>query len=432
MNSVSAPLSFSSQARLLRGVLLVTLFVVGVFLRLPPTLFHSAPLSTLSILHPQPKFTGVGVDERLYRNYVDELRKVGVLAYPEITKKYIERQKTGSAFLPPLRVSYILAGYYWQWLFGGESLGSLRNVSALASIFTLAITAVFASRIASASSALAITALMVFAPTQIHMSQHALIDGFFTLWAVLALWSLWECLRRPSARSWLVGYACSLAALVLTKENAVFVWSGIVAIIVANIWLRAGVVGPALLLATVLGPFAGVLGLAWFAGGVSSLVSAYHLFFTKSLELQYAILKQDGPWDRYLLDVLLVSPVVFLLAIGSAANLTACKKVEWFFFIFITVTYVAMSSVRYGLNLRFGNIWDFPLRVLAVSQLFALTAIVIRWRNMIVIIAIAVICAAEFRNYIILAVRYPLYDLVTTDLTRALKIRKLAGDLPNR
>jgi hypothetical protein len=72
------------------------------------------------------------------------------------------------------------------------------------------------------------------------------------------------------------------------------------------------------------------------------------------------------------------------------------------------------------------------LRVLAVSQLFALTAIVIRWRNMIVIIAIAVICAAEFRNYIILAVRYPLYDLVTTDLTRALQIRKLAGDLPNR
>jgi hypothetical protein len=129
---------------------------------------------------------------------------------------------------------------------------------------------------------------------------------------------------------------------------------------------------------------------------------------------------------------LLVSPVVFLLAIGSAANLTACKKVEWFFFIFITVTYVAMSSVRYGLNLRFGNIWDFPLRVLAVSQLFALTAIVIRWRNAIVIIAIAMICAAEFRNYIILAVRYPLYDLVTTDLTRALQIRKLPGDLPNR
>ena len=130
-------------------------------------------------------------------------------------------------------------------------------------------------------------------------------------------------------------------------------------------------------------------------------------------------------------SMLLVSPVVFLLAIGSAANLTACKKVEWFFFIFITVTYVAMSSIRYGLNLRFGNIWDFPLRVLAVSQLFALTAIVIRRRNAIVIIAIAVI-AAEFRNYIILAVRYPLYDLVTTDLTRALQIRKLAGDLPNR
>ena len=52
-------------------------------------------------------------------------------------------------------------------------------------------------RMAGRGTALAVLALMACAPTQIHMSQHALVDGFFTFWATLTLWMLWENLRQP-------------------------------------------------------------------------------------------------------------------------------------------------------------------------------------------------------------------------------------------
>ena len=52
-------------------------------------------------------------------------------------------------------------------------------------MLTLVLAVNFAGRLRGSTWALAIAALMACAPTQIHMSQHALIDGFFTFWALL-------------------------------------------------------------------------------------------------------------------------------------------------------------------------------------------------------------------------------------------------------
>jgi len=47
-----------------------------------------------------------------------------------------------------------------------------------------------------------------------------------------------------------------------------------------------------------------------------------------------------------------------------------------------------------------------------------------KWRNAVVVAAIFMICVTEFRNYLVLAVDYPLYDLVSQNLFRALHILK--------
>ena len=107
---------------------------------------------------------------------------------------------------------------------------------------------------------------MAFAPTQLHMSQHALVDGFFTFWATLVLWSLWENLRAPQDWRWLLLYTVALTATILTKENAFFVWVAVVAILIANHWLKFGTVTRELFLATVVGPALGVVLLGMLAG----------------------------------------------------------------------------------------------------------------------------------------------------------------------
>jgi len=422
---------FQIEVRKIVIVLLTIILALGIFLRLPPQLFApGGPLRSIALLHPNPAFSRIGFDEGLYREYVNALINHGIASYPEVVEEYIDVQKKlPGSILPPVRFLYIFAAYIWHSLFGCEALEALHYVAAFFSVLTLGLATLFAWRLRGSTWALGIAALMAFAPTQIHMSQHALVDGFFTFWALLSLWLLWENLRAPCDWRWAVSYLLGLTLLVLTKENSAFVWVALVVLIAANHWLRFGTVTRELIIATVVGPLLGAVVLIFLAGGIDTLFQSYQLSVGKNFELSYAILTGDGPWHRYLVDLLLVSPIVLLLAIGTIFRLRRDQKVEWFFVIFIAASYAVMCNIKYGMNLRYGNMWDLPLRMLALSQLTAVVALLKRWRTIALSAAIALICASELRSYIILAVKYPLYELVSPELLRALKILKSPPNL---
>jgi 4-amino-4-deoxy-L-arabinose transferase-like glycosyltransferase len=408
-------------------VILALILAVGIFLRLPPTAFSGSanPLHAVEFLHPKPKIEALGFDEGLYAEYVNKLTTLGLSAYPFIVQDYLDRQeRLQRSVLPPLRFLYIFSGYVWHVSFGTDALNALRGVASLFSILTLLISTAFAWRLKGKNWALAVAAFMCVAPTQIHMSQHAMVDGFFTFWALLCLWMLWENLR--TARSWplLIAYILALALLVLTKENSFFVWVAIVVLIVANRWLQFGTVTREVVAATLLGPLFGVVILALLAGGISEMIHTYHASVVWNYKLYYAVLTGDGPWYRYLVDLLLVSPVVLILALGSLFRLDRTEKPELYMSIFIAASYLVMCNIKYGMNLRYTNMWDMPLRFLAFSFLVTLFAPIRRYRNALLGIVIAIICALELRQYIILAVQFPLYELISEGLLRALHILK--------
>ena len=406
--------------------LLAIIFAVGIFLRLTPHAFlPGGSLHSVVALHPQPAFNQMGFDEGLYREYVNAFRKGGLSSYPDIVQEYIDVQKKlPGSILPPLRFLYIFTAYVWHSIFGSEALAALRQVASFFSMLTLALAAFFAWRMRGPTWAVAVAALVAFAPTQLHMSQHALVDGFFTFWATLTLWLFWENLQAPRDWRWLVGYIVALALLVLTKENSFFVWIALVALLIANRWLQFGTVTRELVIATILGPLLGVVILIVLAGGIDIFIQSYQLSVGKNFELHYAILTGDGPWYRYLVDLMLVSPIVLILAIASVFRLNRAMKPELFFSIFIAASYLVMCNVKYGMNLRYANMWDLPLRFLAFSQIVWLASLVKRFQVAIVAAAIVLLAAIEFHQYIVLAMRYPLYELITHDLLEALKILK--------
>jgi hypothetical protein len=192
---------------------------------------------------------------------------------------------------------------------------------------------------------------------------------------------------------------------------------------VANRWLRYGTVSAELLIATVLGPILGLTVLIFLAGGADILFGTYRLLITKNYHLPYAIKTGDGPWYRYLVDLLLVSPIILLLALGALFRIDRSKRPELFLLLFIGGSYLIMCNLKYGMNLRYANMWDVPLRILAVGTLASLAA-PFRRRSLIFAIAIALLCAVELRQYLILFVQYPLYELVSEGLLRALHILK--------
>jgi len=407
-------------------VLLALIIAVGIFLRVTPEAFApGASLHFLAPVHPQPAWTKIGFDEGLYREYVNALSKGGLTSYPDIVEGYIDVQKKlPGSILPPLRFLYIFTGYVWHSIFGSEALAALHQVASFFSMLTLALATFFVWRVRGPIWAIAIAALMAVAPTQLHMSQHALVDGFFTFWATLVLWLFWENLQAPRDWRWLVGYIVGLALLVLTKENSFFVWIALVILLIINRWLQFGTVTRELVIATVLGPLLGVVVLIFLAGGVDVFFQSYTLSVGKNFQLQYAVLTGDGPWYRYLVDLMLVSPIVLILAFGALFRLDRAMKTELFMSIFIAASYLVMCNVKYGMNLRYANMWDLPLRFLAFSQIVWLASFAKRFQTGIVAGAVALVATIEFHQYIVLAVRFPLYELITHDLLQALSILK--------
>jgi 4-amino-4-deoxy-L-arabinose transferase-like glycosyltransferase len=374
---------------------------------------------------PSSTFKAIGYDEELYRGYVNNLISEGLTSYPDIAENYVDRQaKLPAAILPPTRFLYIFSAYLWHQATGEESLVALHRVSCLFSILMLFAAGGFAWRLGGPSIALAVLALMACAPTQIHMSQHALIDGFFAFWATLSLWFLWENLRQPHNPRWLILYTASLTLMVITKENAVFAYVGLLALIGANRWLCFGTVTRPFLLLTLAGPLLGLVILIALCGSATTFISTYRLLVTKASVLPYAIATGDGPWYRYLLELLLVSPLVFLLAWGAIFRLKPANKEALFLIVFISATYLVMCNVRYGMNLRYTNMWDMPLRYLAVLCLYDLTQSFRRYQATAIVLAVMLLAAFDLRQYHVFFVKYGLYELVTAGLLRAVQILK--------
>lgn len=76
------------------------------------------------------------------------------------------------------------------------------------------------------------------------------------------------------------------------------------------------------------------------------------------------------------------------------------------------------------MNLRYVNMWDLPLRFLAFSEIVWLASFAKRFQTQIIATAVLLLATVEFHQNIVLAVRYPLYELITHDLPQALSILK--------
>jgi hypothetical protein len=142
--------------------------------------------------------------------------------------------------------------------------------------------------------------------------------------------------------------------------------------------------------------------------------------------LKYAIATGDGPWFRYLVDLLLASPLTLLLAVGAALQLRKTHAPLLFATAFIACSYVVMCNVKYGMNLRYANMWDMPLRLLAFTQLgWIAERFPERRANLVLGLFVAGLCLFDLHQYQVLFVDFDRdYEMITSNLMQALKILK--------
>ncbi|MEK0450007.1 MAG: hypothetical protein RL088_2275 [Verrucomicrobiota bacterium] len=426
----------------------------------------------------------VGFDEMIYRRYVNMMdggkHTVGVFqrdqtlapyqitvqgtgmgAMPDLCGLFLDSQASDKTEceLPPTRFLYIYTSWLWKRVQFGDAppltpaelqprtlpadrandpdhrdpaLASLHRVACMFTILLMIAGGLAAWRMAGPEVGLGVLALMAFSPMQLHFSQHALIDGFFAFWALMCVWTTWECMKNPASKAWLIAHGIFLALLPLAKlENAFFVCCGIGAIIVANRWLKIGNTTPKFLLVSFFAPLLGILLLISLAGGAGTFVSIYKTLVVKAQNLNYAKLTGDGPWYRYFIDMITLSPIVVLLGVGALFKLTPSRKGLAFVAVFVAASYLVMCNVKYGMNLRYTSIWEMPFRLGAV-MIIAELCTGLRHRQWLgVAVIVASICAYDLRQYNIFASdpTKPLYELVTNDLLKLVKILKTEQDL---
>ena len=264
---------------------------------------------------------------------------------------------------------------------------------------------------------LGVTALMATAPLQIHLSQRALIDSYFCFVAVTALWLAWENLQHPRRGAWLTSYTLSLTLLVLTKENAAFVVFALIGVLLLNRYLRFGTATPHLLIATIVGPLIAVFFLAFLVGGLWDWIQFYRMFIEKSRLNFYSVLVQDGPWYRYAVDFVILSPVLVAFACGAVFQVKPRQRATLFVTTFLLLSLSGMSMVRYGISLRYAAFCELPLCWLACTQVLSLSRIVSqRHRTALTVGVFLILASVNVNQYVRFFVEGAIYDPVTAAL----------------
>ncbi|EDY21312.1 hypothetical protein CfE428DRAFT_1605 [Chthoniobacter flavus Ellin428] len=393
-------------------VVLLTIF--GAYFRFP--------------LHRDPGFPS-NFDEQVYIAYVDRLAEHGIASYPAIFHDYVEQaSKAEIVFLPPSRVGYVVPAWLLTRLTKWNSYEALRMVSAVGS-FLFALTGFFfARRWVTPRMALAVLGLLICAPLQIHLSQFVFIDGVAAFWALLTAVSVWECFQQPRRLGWAITAGFAAWALLLTKQEiAAFVALFLIVALLLGKRLGFSTDRRPVFVALTCAGLLGVLVLVLTAGGVSVLGETFRIYIERSPQIPYAVKTGDGPWNRYLIELVLLSPLVFLLALCGIFRGQPKGSVGRYWLLFLVTTYLIMGNVQYGMNLRYTAMWDFPLALFAVMAISSLTT---RRRHPVVWAAAltGVVCLMTFRQYNVIfrenALGQNLYDPIPEYMLRAVRILK--------
>lgn len=400
---------------------------------------------------PSGAFQKPGFDESLYRDYVLMVDRFGVSAYPAFCEFYLEDQKSPGSItkLPPTRFLYVFAGWVGKRIaFGGAppvpnvmAPGSLQNdpalvslhwVSSIFSSLTMLLVGAAAWRMFGVRVGLVSLVLAAASPLLIHLAQHGFIDVFFAFWATLSLWLLWENLQRPNHAGWLWAYGASLGAMVLTKENSFFAYLALTALVAVNPWAKFGVVTRRLLLVSILGPLAGLCLLITLAGGVGQFIDIYRTLVVKAQNHPFSVATGDGPWYRYLIELLTLTPIVFCLAMTGLLTLPREKRGYLFLLGFVVFSYAIMCNVRYGMNLRYASIWELPLMVYAGAGVLRLAALFGRREMVAATILVTALAVYNLRQYTIFFVDRAIYELVPEGMLRAVNVVKTIKEGPGK
>ncbi len=358
-------------------------------------------------------------DEGHYFKCATYIAEKGIFGFPKLFKVYVENDKNWF-FLSHLRVGFIILSSLWLKIFG-YSLLNLAYLSLFAYTLFLLASFHFVKKYFSQTTALLFVLLLAFSPINMAMARRALTESTLSLFSILSIWLFFDYIREKSNFKQII-FILTYSFTILVKETSVLLSLVFMIFIVSNKFLFKEKIHLREFLTASVFPFtiAGVIYLS-LAGGILPITDTVKVILHVMNTNQYAVFFSSGPWFSYIVDYILLSPWVVILAIGFIFHYLSSKESDVRIFYFLLVLIVIFISFNaFSKNIRYVMILDTPLRlfsVLILKKIFetkfpkqALT---------LAVMSVITIATFDYLNFYKLFLLNGIYDPVSLSLIKA-------------
>ncbi|KPK41388.1 MAG: hypothetical protein AMJ78_05675 [Omnitrophica WOR_2 bacterium SM23_29] len=370
-------------------------------------------------------------DEGFYFTFARLIRENGIAHFPALAKNYVS-DKEVQIYPTPLRVGHILSTALWFRLFPNTYV-SLARFSFFCFILFLVVSFYFARRNFGSDIAYLLVLLLSSSPLIMAMGRRALSDSYGNFLCGLTIWLFLDFLRRENKIKYfifLIVYSLTVTvressvALLLFFVGFFLIYKHVYKRSISNTYLLGIILLPVFLVGT---------SYVILFGGVGSFIGllreAVPLHFGTPPS-SYSLLYCTGPWYRFIVDFLLLTPITTLLFIGYFSYMLLTRKFEWritYFMAYFTTIFILFSILKYDKVVRF------VINLETVIALFSVTALyeLFRQRNEkrqinLVFITTVVIFLINYLSFIDIFLFNGVYDPISYPL---LVIRKFIPGL---
>jgi 4-amino-4-deoxy-L-arabinose transferase-like glycosyltransferase len=355
-----------------------------------------------------------GADEAFYLRYAIRVADGGPGAFPALFREYLADPVGSSLFPSPARLTAIAYDAVAVRL-AGPRFEALAYASLLAFLGMVTLAFVIPRRALGDGGAFLCALLVATSPLGLGMARRALTDTLnaFLLTACLGL--VFHGLATRRGRRWWIATSIACALAFLGRElNVVLAPIALVAIAADAIRRRQW---PPLLpvaAVTVLPAVLAMIVLSVAAGGIGPAWQALAAVVTQPGSNEYALKFGGGPWYRYLVDNLVLSPWTTLLYVmwlghGLATRLEDEELLAWTLapLVFVACVVPFAKFVRWALFL------DVPMRMGAVALLLAYGG---SRRRVVIGVATLLLVATQLATFHRLFVVADMYDPTSVEL----------------
>ena len=356
-------------------------------------------------------------DEILYGYFVKTFIGNGFAGIQAIVNNYETDAILNNGPLP-FRILYIIFGAIMCKIFGPLTVYNLALLSCISGMGVVILSYLLFKCWFSPLIAFLSSILVALSPLAMALSKRALADSFFTLFIIASIYFYQKYLMTKKNRYYFY-FGLTIMFGILTKETMIALFP--IFIIIAfyqktennvNAWPMALVLSIVsvvyfLICSTLSGGCGKFLEISFFYSNMQSLI-------------EFAVKNQKGPWFKYFIDLMLISPITCILAIvGFMSRTNNNKNKEDKNTIgFYIIAGLGIFTLMPILNVRFVLFVDILVRPLTILGIFCIASKTrsIKFKCAALVAIILLVFGVEIYQYYRIFIKADVYDPVTANL----------------